>query len=147
MIPVKQLFHHKPPESYGDCHRAAIACVLNMRPQDVPHFFDCTADNSPAPDQHRHVEFWLNRRGLTQITIAWPGSTALDDILSTVANLNPGIAFILGGTSRTGVNHSVVCMDGEIVCDPSLTDAGILGPMDDGLWWLTFFGALVGKAR
>lgn len=144
MQPVKQLFRHNPPHTYGDCHRAAIACILNMRPQDVPHFMDGKPDNAPAPEAHAHVEFWLNRRGLTQITVCYAGGE-LRDLLITVGNHNPGVAFILGGQSRIGVNHSVVCCNGEIVCDPSLDESGIVGPCDDGYWWVTFFGARIIK--
>lgn len=147
MVPVKQLFRHKPPHTYGDCHRTAIACILNMRPQDVPHFMDGKPDNAPAPEASEHVAFWLARRGITQINIVYDGSMSLHDLLHTVHVCNPGIACILGGKSRTGVNHSVVILNGEIACDPSLTDAGIVGPCDDGRWWVTYFGALVTKCR
>lgn len=145
MTPIKQLFRHDPPRTWGDCHRTAIACILNMRPQDVPHFFDNCIDNSPAPEQHAHCAMWLERRGIIQIQIMFSGESSLADVLSTMAGLNPGIAFILGGQSKNRVNHSVVVLNGEIFCDPSLDDAGIIGPMDDGNWWLTFFGARVAK--
>lgn len=142
----KQLNRHKPSEGiYGDCHRTAIASVLDMDAKDVPHFMDGLDGQEDAPQAHTAVEAWLNDRGITQITILFPGDLSISDILMTVKNTNPyspGLVFILGGESRTGVNHSVVCCDGEIVCDPSRDDSGIIGPCNDGYYWLTFFGTL-----
>ena len=52
-----------------------------------------------------------------------------------------GTYYILGGQSKTGVNHTVVCHSDKIVLDPSLNDSGIIGPCDDGYYWMTFFGS------
>ena len=156
MKPQKQLFRHRPAEGiFGDCHRTAIACVLDMDAKDVPHFMDGSPGKSDGPgetekanDANDRVEAWLNERGIATINMAFDGKMPLQDILSTVANINRSRpVFILGGMSRNGVNHSVVCCDGEIVCDPSLDDSGIVGPCDDGWWWLTFFGLLQATAR
>ena len=38
MTPVKQQFLHDPPTSYGDCHRAALASLLDLTIDDVPNF-------------------------------------------------------------------------------------------------------------
>lgn len=146
MKPQKQLIRHDPANGqYGDCHRTAIACVLDMDAADVPHFMDRTPGKGEAPEAERLVEAWLNERGVTQISIIFPGSLTADEVMTTVMNVNsqrPGLAFLLGGESRTGVNHTVVCRDGKIVCDPSQTDAGIVGPCDDGYYWVTFFGSI-----
>jgi hypothetical protein len=147
----KQLNRHDPANGvYGDCHRTAIACVLDMDACDVPHFMDKKPDNSEAPECHEAIEVWLNARGLTQISVCYSGSIDLDLVLRTVMNSNPqspGLVFLLGGTSRNKCNHTVVCCDGEIICDPSLDDAGIVGPMSDGNWWVTFFGAMAAVRR
>jgi hypothetical protein len=45
---------------------------------------------------------------------------------------------MLSGRSRTGVNHVVVCQGGQIVCDTSLNDSGIVGRCDDGYHWVAF---------
>jgi hypothetical protein len=36
------------------------------------------------------------------------------------------------------VNHTVVCRGGRIEWDPSMDDAGIVGPCDDGFYWVTW---------
>lgn len=141
----KQLFRHKPDEAiYGDCHRTAIACALGLDAHEVPHFMNGTNGKGPAPEAHNEVEKWLNERGITQINMIFDGSLSVEMVLQSVKNINQsssGFCYILGGESATGVNHSVVCCDGAIVCDPSLDDAGIVGPCDDGFYWVTFFGS------
>lgn len=142
MKPQKQLFRHRPSEGiFGDCHRTAIACVLDMDAADVPHFMDADISGNEA---HDRVEAWLNARGIATINVLYTGEVPLREVLNTVAACNQRgkPVFILGGQSRNGVNHSVVCCDGKIVCDPGQDDPGIIGPCDDGFYWLTFFGHL-----
>lgn len=142
MKPQKQLNRHDPKNGiYDDCHRTAIACVLDMDANDVPHFMD----GRDAGASHEAAEAWLNERGITQINVLFGDTSSLEDVLTSIKNYNatsgPHV-FILGGRSRNDVNHSVVCCDGEIVCDPSIDNSGIVGPCDDGYWWVTFFGSL-----
>ena len=60
-------------------------------------------------------------------------------VLATIGYCNPGIVYLLSGYSRTGCAHAVVCRDDKIVHDPSLTDAGIVGPHPDtGFFWISF---------
>ncbi len=70
----KQLFRHKPAEGiYGDCHRTAIACVLDMDAKDVPHFMDGKAFSGEAENAHDRAEAWLNARGIATINIVFSG--------------------------------------------------------------------------
>ena len=129
----KQAFRHRPDEGlYGDCHRTCYAVILDVDRDEVPHFYHPDTDTAQAfHDFHRD-------RGLEVIDVAFPGELPLVDVLNTLANLNPGRPLILGGTSANGVNHSVVALDGEVAWDPSLDDSGIVGPCDDGLYWVTY---------
>ena len=44
-------------------------------------------------------------------------------------------------------NHTVICQGDRIVWDPSLTDAGIVGPMDNNYWFVEWLARVVsGKA-
>lgn len=141
MIPVTQRFKHDPDNGvWGDCHRAVIASLLELPIDEVPHFCDQGKKISGPDTDDRQ---WLRSRGLTPINMAFPGTTTLDDVLTTVENCNPGLLFILGGTSRNGTGHSVVAGRGEILHDPSIDQSGIVGPMEDGLWWVTFLGAAI----
>lgn len=136
MTPLKQRNRHEPEKGiYGDCHRAALASVLEMSLDDVPHFCDPT--HFPK-DWVKHERDWLRDHGFTPITAMFQGD--LETVLYTIAHLNPDTYCILGGTSRNGCGHSVIAYNGEIVHDPSLDDSGIVGPMKDGYYWVTFFG-------
>ncbi|MDP3228476.1 MAG: hypothetical protein Q8N13_10945 [Acidovorax sp.] len=128
----KQLFHHKPEEGiYGDCHRTAIACVLDKAPQDVPDFGVHFNDGKQFESA---VKAYLETQNLFPFSIAFPPD--LPALLEYMGNINPGVHYLLSGRSKTGVNHSVVCLGNAIIWDPSLTDAGIVGPCDDGYFWV-----------
>lgn len=151
MRPQKQLINHDPENGlYGDCHRTAIAVVFDLDAADVPHFMDGTTGKGAAPEASKAVERWLAERGIVPINVLFHGSLTPEEVVETVKNSNPerpGIVFLLGGESRTKVNHTVVCCDGAIVCDPSQVDAGIIGPCDDGYYWVTFFGSAAALNR
>ncbi len=142
MKPQMMLCDHDPKNgSWGDCHRAAIASLLELDAADVPHFYHgCDVDGGKTGEEaHAEVNRWLyDNYQLREISMIFTGDTPLVDVLSTIDNLNPGLHFILGGRSNSGCGHSVVCAGGEIIHDPSPKKSGIIGPMNDGLWWVTF---------
>jgi len=137
IIPQKQANRHLPDQGiYGDCWRTCIAMLLGLDRDGVPHFLH---DNCEAEEFKRRTAQFLSKRGLQELNMVWPGDTALGDVLMTIENLNPSVPFILAGKSATGCNHAVVCQYGKIVADPSLTDAGIVGPCEpDGYYWAHF---------
>ena len=140
MTPHKQLIKHDPENGrFGDCYRTCVAAILNMQPEDVPHFFDGCPDNEQAPAAGEASRAWLAERQLVEINIAYDGSVGLDVVLATTGHHCFGAPMILTGQSRLGVNHCVVIMDGKIVCDPS--GNGITGPAQpDGYYWATGLG-------
>lgn len=137
MTPHQQRIAHDPENGrYGDCHRTCIAAILDMEPEDVPHMNDGPHDPADPDRQTRQANEWLAGLGLRQSTFAWwSDGFPLSDLLHQTAVGSPGVPMILGGASSLGVNHSVVIMDGEIVCDPS--GNGIVGPLDCGQWQIT----------
>lgn len=133
MIKRKQLFKHQPELGiYGDCHRTAIACLMDLEPEEVPHF---GTDFEDAEKFNQRVDEYLASQFLAQISVVY--DCDLEIILKHMATLNPNAYYLLSGTSKTGVNHTVCALGGEIIWDPSTTDAGIIGPCDDGLYWIT----------
>ncbi len=144
MKPVQQRNRHNPKHGvYGDCHRAAYASILELEIDQVPHFMDRGIPSEEAQAAERE---WLFARGLMPINVAWPGSTSLDEVLNLIEVLTPGAVFILGGQSKNRTNHSVVAGQRKILHDPSIDQSGIEGPMDDGMWWVTFIGSSIGRA-
>lgn len=94
--------------------------------------------------QDRAMNEFLAERGLTQVAQAYDGQVSLERVLEWIGfNHVPQLHFMVTGQSRTGCNHVVIANVGGIIWDPSLTDSGIVGPCDDGHWWVTFLGALV----
>lgn len=130
----KQLFRHKPDEGiYGDCARTVIACLLDMEPEEVPHEHREMASG----EQFEMHERFLRTRGLARIDIPF-ACDDLDTILTVGEYRSNGMPYVLAGKSRTGVNHVVICQGNKIIWDPSLTDAGIVGPSDDGHFWISW---------
>lgn len=138
MTPVKQLYLHDPANGQlGDCFRTALACLLDLEPEEVPHFFATTKQYKTGIKKSNE---WLANRGLYLISIPYLNED-VQAILDTIGGINPGLHYILTGESRTGVNHNVICLNNKVVWDPSLTNAGIIGPCKpDGMFWVDFLG-------
>jgi hypothetical protein len=136
MKPQKQKNRHRPEEGiYGDCHRTCIAMLLNMDRDDVPNFAEVFPDDGKS---FRDIcEEWTRAHGFATVSIPFPNS--FEEVGRFMRVVNPGVYYLLGGESRSGVNHSVVAVNDVIACDPSLNDSGIIGPCNDGFTWVTIF--------
>lgn len=148
MIPTKQRNRHDPDNGvYGDCHRAALASILELPIDDVPHFMDGLGPYEGEEFARRETEF-LASRGLNRIIVAVGPDVDLQSCLDHIGTWNPGIYYLLGGESKSGCGHTVVCLNTRIVHDPSPKETGIVGPMQpDGCYWVTFIGAAIAVAR
>ena len=82
------------------------------------------------------AEQYLNSQGLMPVEVVY--DCTLEQLLAMQGHLNPHARCLLGGTSATGVNHTVVGRGGRIEWDPSMDDAGIIGPCNDGFFWVTW---------
>lgn len=129
MIPAHCRVRHDPPETYGDCVRAAVASVMELNTDDVPHFY---CDNNGVAGLQRLRE-WLGLQGLAPYFIHLPDTLSLDDILSGVNLDNPGIHYILFGNTGDG-DHCVVCCDGEVVHNPSWYPLPLIKACSNGYW-------------
>lgn len=139
MTPQKQLISHDPDKGkWGDCYRTCVAVILDMKAGDVPHFCDGGGGGITKSRE------WLAKQGLAPFTCYYPGdNVSLEQIMLTNERLNVGVPYILTGLGPRGVNHSVVCVSGEIVCDPHCgtpSPTGLSGPAlgSDGsrFWWV-----------
>lgn len=140
MTPHKQLFRHDPATgTTGDCWRTSIGCLLDLPPAEVPHFVDGHWNDAVATNAIARE--WLARYGLGFVECAYLAT--LEEVLASVGAVNPGHYYLLGGNSRNGTGHSVVCCDDRVVWDPSLDDTGIVAPMEDGHYWVTWLVPLL----
>ena len=125
---------HDPENgTYGNCHQACFASILDLDLSEVPHFYDQNPALGVADKAQRD---WLRSRGLAMGDVLFDGDYSLSDVMATMAVRCPGVPVILGCTSGIGAGHSVVVLDGQVWHDPSGT--GVAGPLD-GFWWFTFF--------
>lgn len=145
MIPVQQLNRHEPPHAWGDCARACIASLLEVPCDFVPNFCEPGPGEVYSAERTQSLErMWLLKYGIAPVKICY--SSALPTVLATIGYYNPGLHWILTGTSRNKCHHDVIACDGQIVHDPSLDQSGIIGPCEDGFYWVTFLGASLGGA-
>ncbi|WCD44210.1 hypothetical protein Lumi_071 [Xylophilus phage Lumi] len=127
-----QAFRHNPEAGvYGDCHRTALACILDLERDDVPHFYEGGCDSS---EFNRRCKEWLASQGLAEFKMVFNGE--LEGVLRTMKNVNPGVIYLLGCNSKNGCGHTVICKDDAILHDTSQDQSGVAGPMDDGYWWV-----------
>ncbi len=140
MIRHRQLYRHDPDNGiYGDCHRTAIACLLDLKPQDVPHFYELKVEALQRGEEYEwraEVERFLNGKGYTQADITY--SSNLDDLFRYMDLLNPRTLYLLGGTSPREFNHTVICRGGGFEWDPHPDSDFVNGPLDNGIFEITF---------
>ena len=136
MTPQKQKNRHRPEEGLiGDCHRTCVAMILDLDKEQVPNWVEETGDDERLFRQLS--DQWLRAYGYATVHVGF--ACTWEELGSYMLAMNPGVYYILGGESRSGVNHSVVAVNDVIAVDPSLNDSGIVGPCDDGLYWITIF--------
>lgn len=123
MYKVKQKFKHNPPETYGDCQRTVLACLLEVPPDSIPNFGVYYGKDK---EWEEALTNWLKSRGLDTIQTIYDGD--LEKVLRTQKNINPGRYYMLCGVSANGTNHVVIGLDDQIVWDPAIDDSGIVGP-------------------
>lgn len=139
MTPHKQRFLHRPEQGqHGDCSRTVLACLLDLEPEEVPHWHE---DLTGAEQDRRHRE-WLAERGLTLLHFAWHGVDR-DWVDGAMRHWNPGHHYLLCGQSPRGTYHVVICCDGEMVHDPHPEGGGVIGPDSEGWWRVEFIGKLI----
>ena len=139
MIPQAMISPHTPPASYGDCHRACLASIIEIPIDQVPHFF-----NGPEPEDVGNdpawsaLQAWLREHGWDIVAaqvVAETVEAALE--LMGADSCNQGRHWIFTGVASGGVPHSVVACGGEIVWDPSPGKVGVAtGFYDDSAGWL-----------
>lgn len=139
MTPQKQLYRHDPDNGvWGDCHRTAIAMVFDLPAEDVPHFVHGWPS---AAEVNEAQERWLRARGMTAVNILFDVKDHTEVLDHMHAMQGGDFCYLLSGISRNGTGHVVACR-GRMMFDPALDDSGIVGPHDDGFYWVTIFAHL-----
>lgn len=142
MTPHEQLIQHDPKNGqYGDCFRTAIACLLDIEPESVPHF--CENGGNAEDGAFKNADEWLRERhGLCLAAVPMVGEIEVKDALKHAGFWLRDCHYLLVGQSKTGCNHNVICKNGKVVHDPAPTKPGIIGPCDDSFYWINFLVSL-----
>ncbi len=130
MITHHCIVKHDPPNSYGDCLRAAIASILDCdRIEDVPHFL------RDGDDERGQIELraFLLERGLRPFYMAFPNTVALVDIFTMMAGVNTDVDYLLFCQCGGG-DHVVICRNGEVTHNPAWDNGSISGACSNGFW-------------
>ena len=109
-----QLIKHDPPRQYGDCLRTCIACILDLEPAAVPHWFSRGDYDNPFTEMER----WLNSRGYGSVFISI-------ESLNGIEESAPNIYHII----LSDGGHAVIGVNGKIEHDPSWSKIGIDKPI------------------
>lgn len=131
MTPHKQLLKHEPDKGImGDCYRTAVACLLDLPPDDVPHFY--ANENKSDPEVRKELQNWLvkeHRLGIA--AVYFNCQLSITEVMEFVGRWNPGLYYLFSGGSERDTFHVVVCRDGKMVHDPHPSGAGLIGPFQD----------------
>lgn len=112
MIPIFQ-------EKYGvngDCLRAAVASILHLSLEFVPHFLPTAEGSDAGGSQTSQLREWLTKRGLCLVEVQWP-------VTFCDGSIDPRVPALVTVRSPLGKNytHAVVGSleqrDGKVWCN------------------------------
>lgn len=130
MKPVTCTVKHNPPESFGDCVRACVASILEMRAETVPHFAD---DGCNGDEMMNRIRDFLAPMGLAPVIVPFDGSASLSDLL-LLWKMNSFESHAILFCRSGGSDHAVVMYDGRVVHNPAWYAGLIDGPTSSGFW-------------
>lgn len=138
MIEQKQLYLHNPKEgSIGDCWRTCIACILDVEPKAIPHYYKSLWEPEPAiisTKVHRETNKFLKANFDLQY-IEYPLDCPEVEILNTYLEHYYRDTYVMLGCSSKNGGHSVI-RKGYYMWDPAIDNSGCVGPMNDGYYWI-----------
>lgn len=132
----KQGFRHDPTNGIqGDCYRTAIACVLGVDRDSVPH----SHDEMTGPENEAFIDAWLHPRGLRRIYIPVLGDD-FKEVANAMYQRGGGLAVIITGRGPRNVNHVIVVHGVDDFWCPTLgqvdEQVALIGPaFPDGYFW------------
>ena len=130
MTPFMCQTKHDPENgTYGDCFRACVASILEIEPDQVPHF----CENGEPVTDNGQLTRWLAERDLASFFTVLDGEVARDDLLEHVGAMNPDVHYMLFGKNSEG-DHVVVCHGSRVVHNPAWIPQPIVGPSSNGFW-------------
>ena len=128
---------------FGDCYRTCVAVILGVDACEVPHVCEKGWKNVNDLDGVHAMREFLAGRGLGISKSVFNGDLSWQAFQKWMAQFNPNIPLIVTAMGGRGVNHCVVMVGGEVVCDPHTGKPNpepFSGPAetpeDVPLWWV-----------
>lgn len=131
-----QAFSHKPSDGVqGDCYRTAVACVLGVERDSVPH----SHDELSGPENEAFIDAWLRPQGLRRIFIPVLGDD-FKEVANAIYPRGGGLPLILTGCGPRNVNHVIVVHGVDDFWCPTLgkvaAEVALIGPaLPDNYFW------------
>jgi hypothetical protein len=127
-----------------DCFRTALGCLLNLEPQDVPHFVrnDGGMAGHWTEEGRKKVRDWLKERNLEMLESGFllEGGT-LETLMQHMVYMHgEDIVYLLTGLNRSGLPHVVICRGDKLLWDPSPIDSTLPAP-NNGVYMVAFISS------
>lgn len=110
MIPYTQTILEGQNGMRGNCWQTAIASVLDLQVEEVPHFVQIEAEG--GENWATHTAQWLWDRGFGWQTLK--------------KHLMTGEFYLVSGPTVRGTQHVTIWQDGRMVHDPHPSGVGLL---------------------
>lgn len=131
-----QAFRHDPSAGIqGDCFRTAVACVLGIDRESVPH----SHDDLSGIEAMTFIDAWLHPQGLRRIHMPVLADT-LDEVARNIYPRGGGLPVIVTGRGPRDVNHVVVVHGVDDIWCPTLGSVSpeialVGGALPDRYFW------------
>lgn len=128
---------HDPPNTYGDCLRTSVACILDIdRVEHVPHFYEDGCDGETGIQRLRD---WARSIGFSPWFNSFSGEHSRKEVLEFVAAQNPDVNYLLFGCTDSGGDHVVICRNDVVIHNVAWYGSHIVAPTSDGCWFILVF--------
>lgn len=131
---------------YGDCYRTLISCMLNIKPESVPHFFNFSSDDPDFKNKSlkasEKIDDFLLTYGFRRLVFPCPYSLTFlyhHNRASLFSKNNPGVYCMMHGITEkdSNIHHVCIYLNGKLYWDPSGNDKELILPCEDGFYWVT----------
>ena len=126
MKPVAQGFPKHDPDNgvIGDCLRAALASLLGLPLEQVPHFLKEHWGDFEAVKEA--LNQFLTKRGLMLLVLPYPHSVNM--LQAEAKSTGADCYHLIFGVDHDGDRHACVGRNGQIVHDPHPLKRGFANP-------------------
>jgi hypothetical protein len=129
----------------NDCFRTALGCLLNLEPQDVPHFvnLDGGLGGTWSAEGRMTVSEWLKDRNFEILEFGFHLGVdgTIVKLMENIVYLHgEDIVYLLMGLNRSHMAHVVICRGDKLLWDPSTIHSELPRP-NNNVYWVTFISS------